>query len=65
LIKILDWFYIGVKFGHLLNVIPPGQKGEVERIKWNLWRGKVKEVFSRLDQLKELFSQTVVGKKFI
>lgn len=63
MVKILDWFHIGVKFEHLLNVIPEEQKEEIEKIKWKLWHGKSEEVFTRLNSLKSNFSPSPVGKK--
>jgi hypothetical protein len=50
---ILDWFHIGKKFQNLKNALGEALATALDRIKWKLWHGKVREALTKLALLRE------------
>jgi len=50
---ILDWFHIGKKFQNIKNAVGEAFEKSLDRIKWKLWHGKVRDALTKLTLLRE------------
>jgi len=57
---ILDWFHMAMKIENIS--LPKNLKEKLEKVKWHLWRGKVSNALTRLDQLIELAKNGSIDK---
>jgi hypothetical protein len=53
LVCVLDWFHIGKKFQNLKNALGEALATSLDRIKWTLWHGKVRDALTKLALLRE------------
>ena len=51
IIKILDWFHIGMKFKNIS--LPEYLAKKLDKIKWCIWNGMIDEGLSRYDEIIE------------
>lgn len=52
LINVLDWFHITKRFTIINRNIDSENKEKLEKVKWFLWHGNVKDALERLSQLQ-------------
>jgi hypothetical protein len=51
-VNVLDWFHITKRFTVINNRVAVDFKEKLEKVKWYLWHGKVKNALERLTQLQ-------------
>ena len=52
LINVLDWFHISKRFTIVLNRVDNDMKIRLEKVKWFLWHGNVKNALERLSEIE-------------
>ena len=59
ILKILDWFHIGMKFRNAMANLSEEEKEKLEKIKWCIWHGKKLKALNRFEEIISYLSDPV------